>query len=77
MSSRISTCPIRREVSWTAVINPRCRAKPISRRATFVEIHESSTLAISIFRGLAKGNGGLRSPFITPLAPTRVEYLLS
>ena len=24
-------------------------------------------LAISIFRGLAKGNGGLRSPFITPL----------
>jgi putative transposase len=40
-------------------VDPQYRAKPISRWATFDEIHESSIPSISVFRGLANGNGSL------------------
>ena len=57
---RTTNAPIQIPPASSALsVAPRCRPESILRCATFAEIDSSPTLKISVFRGLAKRNGGL------------------
>jgi len=59
-------------------IAPRCRPESVLRCATFAQIDSSTTLEISVLRGLANGNGGLTiSKFDVSIQPQPVPNSLT
>jgi DDE domain len=56
---RTTNAPIQITPTSSVLITPRCRPESVSHCATFAEIDSSTTLEISVLRGLANGNGGL------------------